>query len=149
MTLWLEELLFLSNTKLSVLIKWSSLTAKAVNLSSYSVEINSCATLVLLAASAVQYFMPAVSQLVNVGFFTFGICASSHYLNDFPLFFFLCLKNVLFSFPVEQALETHCLRYFETLLNLTLFVRILAKCFSTQKNQKHIIWEQILCSSQK
>lgn len=61
MTLWLEELLFLSNTKLSVLIKWSSLTAKAVNLSLYSVEINSCATLVLLAASAVQYFMPAAS----------------------------------------------------------------------------------------
>lgn len=45
------------------------------------------------------------------------------------------------SFPVDQGLETHRLRYFESLLSLTFFVRILAKCLRMQKNHRHITWE--------
>lgn len=45
------------------------------------------------------------------------------------------------SFPVDQGLETHCLRYFESLLGLTLFAKILAKRLRMQKNHRHIIWE--------
>lgn len=95
-----------------------------------------------------ELLLPPSLSVVFFFFFLLLVSVLSLYcLNDLSSFLlFFCLKNTLSSFPVEQALETHCLRYFETVLNVILFVRILAKCFSMQKNQKHIIWEQILCS---
>jgi len=71
-------------------------------------------------------------------FFVLGICC----INDLSVLFPLPeKKEMLPSFPVDQGLKTHCLRYSESLLSLTLFVRILAKHLKMQKNHRHIIWE--------
>lgn len=114
-----------------------------------SVEIHSCAILGLLTTLVMWYFLPAASWFVSVVVFLFLVSQLSlHCLNDPSLFFFLSLnKEILPHLPADQGLETHCLRCFQSLLSLTLFVRILAKCLRRQKNHRHIIWEKILCSS--